>query len=505
MRVFLNGFWEGFVERTDGVHFGVFESILSRVFEQPIQLTSSMTDADILLESHCAPSVFSAKSWKYSIFFSGEGSMSVPDHAERYSAVLGALKTRRNHVKCPLFLLYDVCRPAAYPIRTEVPPKGVCAIISSDQNPANRRDRTALVDELIRRGLRIDMGGAYGNNIGFKVPGSYADPPIIEFQSQYRVVLALENTKLDEYITEKVLNPLRAGTVPMYYGSDRVSDYIHPDRIVRVSDDIDQVMTDIQRLCTDDAHWLHIVNHPQFVKPVASMVDTIVDDLKRVMLTTDYAVEIIGNPEKEPERMGTLQVLIDYYSALPSVTCYGSEVLSSPLYSKFDPRKGINVISLAVNHITLLERYASSNQFLVVFESDAIPMYPMNEVDAGIRSDIQTMRNHGIDFAFVGHGCVNVGADVYTNPANRVGRNLYFPRYVSVNGASRCTESYIVSPNGIRSFLAWFRPRVNHDAIDWAFNHYFIQTPTALGCWRHPVLFRQGSEDKLYPSLLDRV
>ena len=203
--------------------------------------------------------------------------------------------------------------------------------------------------------------------------------------------------------------------------------------------------------------------------------------------------------------MTTLQVLIDYYKVSPSVTCYGQDVVSLPLYSKFDAAKGINVVSLAVNHVSLLERYAQTNQFLVVFESDAIAMYSMDEVDAGIRKDIKAMREHGVDFVFIGHGCNNSDSEVYTNPANRLGETLYFPRLVSMNGASRCTESYIVSPNGMRSFLAWFHRRANHDAIDWAFNHYFIQNPSALGCWRHPELFRQGSEDRMYPSLLNRT
>ena len=505
MRVFLNGFWEGFVERTDGVHFGVFESILSRVFEQPIQLTSSMTDADILLESHCAPSVFSAKSWKYSIFFSGEGSMSVPDHAERYSAVLGALKTRRNHVKCPLFALYDACTPSVYPSQiTQVPPKGVCAIVSSDLNPSHaQRFRVKLVDELMSRGVQVDMGGAYKNNIGYKISGQYYEQPIIDFQSQYRVVLALENTKLDEYITEKLVNPLRAGVVPVYYGSDKSVDYVCSDRFVQVTNDIQKTVDDIQRLCSDDTYWLHTVNQPPFVRPIGELLDRIVDDLRTCIFS--YAVEVIGNVEKEAPRLKTLQPILDYFQVVPSTACYGDTARTHPYFGKFKKSLTINEISLAINHIALLEKYANSGRFLLIFESDAIPTVSMPDADAGIRMDIRAMREHGVQFAFICHGCINVGEDVYTNPDNRLGETLYVPRFRGANGASRCDEAYIISPEGMRSFLAWFRPRVNHDAIDWAFNHYFIQTPTALGCWRHPVLFRQGSEDKLYPSLLNRV
>lgn len=498
MHVLLNGFWHGFAEQTDGVHFGMFRNVLSRVFECDIELTTNVADADILLESHCSPSRFHEKKWRFSFFFSGEGSMTLPNHAEQYSAVLGALTTQGNHVKCPLFLVYDVCTPFTYSQEVSVvPPKGVCAIITSDQDPTKRRFRTQLVDELQARGIHIDMGGSYKNSIGYKVPGEYYEAPILAFQSQYRVVLALENTKSDEYITEKVLNPIRAGTIPVYYGSDRVTDYINPDRFVRVSD-IDTCVADIQRLCTDDEYWLQMVHRPAFVHTLEQGVARIVSDIKERVFDTSYAVEIICNPEKEAERMTTVQILSAYYGVTPSTTCYGEDALAHPLYSRFNPAKGASVISLAINHVAMLEKYAQGNRFLVVFESDAIPLVSMDEIDAGIRKDIQTMRDHDIEFAFIGIGCLLGDANVYSNPENKVSDTLYFPRHLTPNGASRCTESYIVSPNGMRSFLAWFSPRVHHDAIDWTFNHYFAQNPNALGCWRNPELFSQGS----YPSLL---
>jgi hypothetical protein len=501
MYVFLNGFWDGFAEKTDGVHYGPFESILTRVFEQPIHITRFVESADILVESHCSPSMFHVKKWKYSFFFSGEGSLTLPAHAEQYSAVLGALKTNGNHVSCPLFLLYELSTPSTYPVYIDVPPKGICALISSDKDPTKKRFRTAFVDELMKRGIHVDMGGAYKNNVGI-VAGQYFEQPILDFQKQYRVVLALENTKLDEYITEKILNPLRAGTVPVYYGSDKVDEYIHSDRIVQVSD-IDQTIDQIHRLCVDDDYWLEMTQKPIFVQPIDEVVTKVVTDLKRHIFSTEYSVEVIGNPEKERERMKTLQPILNYYGITPSTTCYGEGAMAHALYNRFDAKKGVSVISLAINHIALLERYATSNQFLVVFESDAIPLADMSVIDTAIRTDIHTMRTRGIDFAFIGKGCFNLSlAETYTNPNNRISDTLYLPRHLSPNGASRCTEAYIVSPNGMRSFLTWFRPRVNHDAIDWSFNHYFTQNPSAIGCWRHPELFMQGSIAGVYSSTL---
>ena len=186
MKVFINGFWGGFAERTNGVHFGFFEHVLSNALKQDIFVTSSIDEADILLESHFSPSVFTAKRWIYSIFFSGEASLPLPEQYQQYSLILG----NHSHVCCPLYLLYDYCKPQEYPIVVRsVPPKKVCAVISSDGGPGQFRNR--FIDELMRRGVHVDMGGKHRNNIGYTVSGSYDEQPILDFQRQYRVVLAL--------------------------------------------------------------------------------------------------------------------------------------------------------------------------------------------------------------------------------------------------------------------------------------------------------------------------
>jgi hypothetical protein len=499
MKVFINGFWGGFAERTNGVHFGFFEHVLSNALKQDIFVTSSIDEADILLESHFSPSVFTAKRWIYSIFFSGEASLLLPEHYRQYSLILG----NHSHVSCPLYLLYDYCKPHEYPIIVRsVPPKKVCAVISSDGGPGQFRNR--FIDELMRRGVHVDMGGKHRNNIGYTVSGSYDEQPILDFQRQYRVVLALENTLGDHYITEKVVNPLRAGTVPAYYGSRRVTDYINSSRFVHIDpDNIDAAVLEIQRLCDDDEYWLQMVNQSCFVKSTDDWIKGVIASTCTALTSTEYSVELIGDLTREPERTESLKPIMDFYKISPTVTCYGEEARSQRLFNSFDPRKTIPGISLAINHLALLEKYAASNRYVVIFESDAIPLYPMQFIDDEIRKDINTMREKCIDFAFIGFGCFGPLTDEQKQSHKKRSDTLWLPPSTDFpNGCSRCTEAYIASPNGIRSFLEWFRPRINHDVIDWAFNYYFKQNPSAIGCWRSPELFRQGSMSGLYHSLV---
>lgn len=274
MLIYINGFWPGFSERTDGVHWGFFEYILERVFDCKITLCSSIESADILLESYFGSPVFGAKVWKYSIFFSGEAH-DLPRNP--YTFCMGARDSGPNFISCPLYLAYDYCRPFTYPSKiSEVPSKGVCSIISSGIGS----ERSTILDLLAAKGIHIDNAGRYKNNIGYPIPGSYSDPPILEFQKKYKFVLAFENAELDEYITEKILNPFRAGTIPVYFGSKQISNYFNPKRFIEVTS-IEETVGKIQNLLTNDSLWLEMVNEPIFVKSTAEIIDNIIEKMKK--------------------------------------------------------------------------------------------------------------------------------------------------------------------------------------------------------------------------------
>lgn len=45
----------------------------------------------------------------------------------------------------------------------------------------------------------------------------------MDFVSQYKFVIAIENAKCEDYITEKLWRPLIVGSVPIYLGSPSVT------------------------------------------------------------------------------------------------------------------------------------------------------------------------------------------------------------------------------------------------------------------------------------------
>jgi hypothetical protein len=495
MLIYINGFWSGFLEKTNAVHFGVFQTIFSNAFNEPVHPTRNIDEAECLLESHFGDSMLFKKSWKYSFYFSGEGdNFSIPTHSEKYTAVLGSQETTSNFVSLPLYLCYDFCRPYEYPSCIhQCPPKKICAIIS---NCKEDQYRVKLIRLLEENGIHVDMGGRYGNNIGYTVPGEYGDISMIQFQSQYRIVLALENTVLDNYITEKIINPLRAGIIPVYYGSPRINEYINSKRFVQITPDtFNTCIIEINRLLKDDLYWLECVNQSIFVKKLEDRLYSISEELKMLINRTVYSVELISNYSVEIERHEDIDNICNFFSIKPSFECWKNSVYSHPLFKKFSSDKKIGAVSLAINHITLFKKYANKDTYLVIFESDAIPLYPLNFIKQQIEDDIKVMKHYSIDFAFIGLGCFEPLRN--SNLPNSIGPNLIR------KNTSRCTESYIISPQGIIEFLKWFYNTENHDNIDWAFNHYLTYSPNTICCWRNPELFMQGTNTGKYISLVN--
>jgi hypothetical protein len=74
---------------TDSAHFDFFKHVLSSALKRDVMIASSASDADVLLESHFGPSALKSKRWVYSIFFSGEASIPLPEHIGQYSLILG--------------------------------------------------------------------------------------------------------------------------------------------------------------------------------------------------------------------------------------------------------------------------------------------------------------------------------------------------------------------------------------------------------------------------------
>ena len=91
--------------------------------------------------------------------------------------------------------------------------------------------RINFINELSKY-KNVDMGGKYKNNVG-KINDK------ILFLSSYKFSIAMENTEGDGYISEKIIDSFLSGTIPIYYGSYMVEEFINPKSFILIKGEKD--------------------------------------------------------------------------------------------------------------------------------------------------------------------------------------------------------------------------------------------------------------------------
>ena len=280
MKVFINGFWGGFIENTDPNKFSFFQKIFESAFNEEISV-GNFDESDILFESVFSDKTYiNDKKWKYTIFFNGESQeriivdtfknnryrlSKIPD----YNIILTGKFTNKSikTINTPLFISYIYSNNYLHLLqnpspRVLVPKKNICAVISNSNCPK----RNYFLDRL-QKIVRIDYAGNFRNNTP-KIPGAYNSNEILNFYSQYKFVICLENTKQETYITEKIINGFLAKTIPIYWGSDNIYDYFNKERFINIQNlsetMINKAIREIISIITDDIKYLEMVNKPIF-------------------------------------------------------------------------------------------------------------------------------------------------------------------------------------------------------------------------------------------------
>jgi hypothetical protein len=278
MKIFFNNFF------TDPDLFPFFK-LFKNVFNEDIQL-GELEDSDILFESVFGDtSVLYHKKWLYSFLFIGEADRRLHvfikdginnERLKDYSCVLKGEKSNKNIINFPLFVFYcysfeftykfvkhkyDEKRFNVKNMITNIPPKDVCVIIS---NGIDSEGRNFFIDELEKR-VKIDYAGAYKNNVE-SVQYHHCSPGFIDFVSQYKIIISMENSKNKDYITEKILNGFASNTIPIYWGSDNILDYFNEERFVNVKSfsmvDINNAIEKIIVLLNEPYKYLEMINKP---------------------------------------------------------------------------------------------------------------------------------------------------------------------------------------------------------------------------------------------------
>jgi hypothetical protein len=301
MKLFVHGFWPGFMEKTDVNNVDFFIKLFNQLFEESVKICNSIDECDILLESvFSRNSMLYTKSWKYSFCFYGESKENCINHCGQdrfsslfnYTCVLCGEKNHDNIVNLPLFVPYIyscsfIDKLENRPNLSTVPPRSICAIIS---NP-NGTVRNRFLDQL-EKIIPIDYAGPFRNNISDiinRADCDYNSEEFTKFVSKYKFIVSMENSKDGTYITEKIIHGFNAGIIPIYWGSDHVRDYFNKERFINLENDddvsIQSAIDKIIFLINNPDEYLNIINRTVFPngKNQRSM-NNVINDIKSLLL-----------------------------------------------------------------------------------------------------------------------------------------------------------------------------------------------------------------------------
>jgi len=298
MKIFINGFWGGFVENTDPVKFDFFKNLFENAFNEQIYI-GKFQDSDILFESVFSDKTYiNDKKWKYTIFFNGESQIRIiTDHFKNnnyrlsqitnYDFILTGKFTNKTikTINLPLFIPYIYSNKFFSRLQdpehiNRVPSKNICAVISNSNCPK----RNYFLDKLQSK-VHIDYAGNFRNNVP-KINGAYNSNDLLNFYSQYKFVICLENTKQETYITEKIVNGFLAKTIPIYWGSDNICSYFNEERFINIpnlnEDTVNKIINVILLIINNNEKYLKIVNKPVFKNGLLTIND-IANDIKSLL------------------------------------------------------------------------------------------------------------------------------------------------------------------------------------------------------------------------------
>lgn len=187
------------------------------------------------------------------IFYSGENTR--PDLKKADWAFSFDYLQHDRHFRLPLWALGQNLNALLQPC-PRVPKSKFCAFLVSNEKNSVRNDFFHALSQY----KRVDSGGSVFNNIGRRVMNKFA------FFADYKFVIAFENASYPGYTTEKIVDVMLAGAVPIYWGDPLIEKDFDPRSFLSAhhTQSIDTLIDRVIAADTDDAVYDAMLTAPKY-------------------------------------------------------------------------------------------------------------------------------------------------------------------------------------------------------------------------------------------------
>lgn len=228
-------------------------------------------DADYVFFSTMGESHWSVPDRCVKIFQTGENL--TPDfNACDYAIGFEWMDYEDRYIRFPNYMFYDADLLHKMEHKHELPegwnqakekPDFCSFMVSNHRNPK----RNETFHELSRY-KKIDSGGGYLNNIGYRVKDKFA------FDSTHRFSLCFENGAHNGYTTEKLVQAFAARTIPIYWGDPEVGRMFNKKALIDANsfESMEALIERIKEIEESEEKQFEILRQPALL-PTSPSVD----------------------------------------------------------------------------------------------------------------------------------------------------------------------------------------------------------------------------------------
>lgn len=244
-------------------HYVGFNSTDNRIWNvlkkhYHLELATDLATADLLVFSD-----FGINHWEFNgrkIYLTGENMLPDFDQCDLAFTPVELPEDKRA-VRLPLYAQYteslsSLIRQPEYNASNLLKKKGFCSFLVS--NPGCRL-RNQLFKKIHRK-RAVASGGKHFNTVGEIIKNKS------EFIKDYQFNIACENSSSPGYITEKLIDPLLVGSIPIYWGDPEISRDFDLKCMINVRDfkSLNDLAEYLLVVAENDALRLRILEAPVF-------------------------------------------------------------------------------------------------------------------------------------------------------------------------------------------------------------------------------------------------
>ncbi len=167
-------------------------------------------------------------------------------------------------------------RPLWFPDRCNIPQMDIsdeealnrkfCNFVYSNDKDGNAVELRTKFAKLLMEYKHVDCPGRVLNNMTSDLLAREDRDWVrskVDFLKGYKFTISFENSKYNGYTTEKMLNPLSARSIPIYWGNPKVEEDFNPDAFVNANgyeDRLEEIVKKIIELDNDDDAYLRMLH-----------------------------------------------------------------------------------------------------------------------------------------------------------------------------------------------------------------------------------------------------